>query len=561
MDSEHEHLEHHQHDALSNEEPVPQHNKLHEDENLQLNELSARKDSQPRDHDNHNDTLKDSEYNFEHKSDEEDLLKDNDNQGNSEGDQPSSETDRKEENEDKNDESQQTEEKVDEDRNESEVEQSNQNEADEPEGEAASNNAQRDEESKEESANQESEDKAVEQPEYNSEDGESIDPRPSSFTQKKHEQESHKMEEEDVDHNVSANVEENHSEDQEEASHREEPMQIDEPEPEAQQTSQNESAPEKTEVVEEAPQQVAEERQPEVHEEKVEPEAPVAKKTRGRKAKKDKSVEPKLEKRQELSVPKETAKGNRKKSQESQQESVYSERGAYSKEHELKHLGKELYRSPTTVIYVSEGPIDAHYFSSCLIKHRLPRKYKGKEAENPSLNKLKQEVSSLAKAKTMGVPVPAVYAVNLKHRLICIEFFKNHITLQDYLESKSDDYDDDTIIEMRKLFTTLGNHISEMHNGNVIHGGLSISNVLVDKAKMTLKIISFGESSSSGNIEDKATDLYAFIRSFPDNSEEYMRYSDLTHCVYTGYTAKSLKLDSVVQRVQKIKQKLKSQAH
>lgn len=555
MDSEPEHLEHHQHDALSADEPVRGELKSAEAENLRLNDLSARKDSQPRDLDAHVDLHKDSEFDFEPIADDEDLLKDNGNHEANGEVRSESEGAEKDEAENKNEESEQTEEK--EEQNDIEDKEDNEEEEESNQDDAAeqvpAHNVHEEEESKEESEEQESEDKAAEQEEEKSEESDEAEQNKSSFAEKR-EEESHKMEEEDVDHKQNVDAEENQSEDREDAPQKEEPMQIDEPEPEAQQVHQNESVPE-----EEVREEVPDKEQPEVKEESEEPQAPPAKKQRGRKAKKDKSAEPKLEKRQELSVPKE-AKGGRKKSQESAQESVTSERGAYGKEHELKHLGKELHRSAHSVIYVSEGPIDAHYFGSCLVKHRLPRKYKGKEAENPSLNKVKNEVASLAKAKNMGVPVPAVYAVNLKHRLVCLEYFKNTVSLREYLEGKSDDYDDDTIIEMRKLFTALGNHIAEMHNGNVIHGGLSVESVLVDKAKLTLKLISFGLSSSSGNIEDKAGDLYAFIRSFPGNSDEYMRYNDLTHCVYTGYTARSLKLDSVVQRVQKIKQKLKSQA-
>ena len=284
-----------------------------------------------------------------------------------------------------------------------------------------------------------------------------------------------------------------------------------------------------------------------------------AKGSRGRKGKPGKSVESKLAKREEMS-PSKDEKIYRKASQESYQPSIHSEREGPVAKHELRHLGKELNRTAESVVYYSEGPIDPHHFGPCIIKHRLPKKYTAKKVQESSLNKLKQEVGNLAKARNLGLPVPAIYAFNLKHKLVCLEYFKNHISLLEYLNSKSDDYDDDTIIEMRKIFTSIGNYLAELHNGNIIHGSLSVSNILLDNAKHNVKFISFGLSAASGNIEEKAIDLYSFVNSFPATAEEYMRYDDLTHCVYTGYTAKSNKLDSVVQRLQKIKQKLKGKA-
>lgn len=296
------------------------------------------------------------------------------------------------------------------------------------------------------------------------------------------------------------------------------------------------------------------------HEEAPQPEQPT-KGRRGRKAKADKNAEPQLGKRQELSVPKASKKNARKASEDSNQPSMVSERGTYSPKHDLAYLGEEIHRSENSVIYYSTGPIDPDHFGPCIIKHRLPKKVKAKQTEKTSLNMLKQEVNGLTRARNLGVPVPAVFAYNLQQRLICLEFLKNHINLGEYLNSKADDYDEDTINEMRKLFTKIGSMVAELHNGNLIHGDLSVSTVFVDQVKLNVRFISFGLSSTSTSIEDKSVDLFRLFRSFPATHEEHMRYSDLTNCLYTGYTSKSAKVDAVVQRLQKIKQKFKDAAH
>ena len=222
--------------------------------------------------------------------------------------------------------------------------------------------------------------------------------------------------------------------------------------------------------------------------------------------------------------------------------------------YDYSHLGQVLHRCAESVIYYQESPIDGHSFGPCIIKHRLSKRYRISEIEKMlSISRLKQEVSNLARARHLGVPVPTIYAVNLKHKFICIEFLKNHITLKEYLASKVGKYDDATIEEITKVFTTLGNHLAELHNGNIVHGDLTSSNIMIDKDSSKLCLIDFGLSSTSSNIEDKAVDLYVFEKSLQCDQSEEDRVSSLVEILYTGYISKSDKLDAVIQRLQKVK--------
>lgn len=556
MDSENNHQE--QHNDLIHKQ-IDLHNndnegEHHKDENL--GDKNANDQSENRFDDiEHQEHRKDSEFLFDHRYDDEDLLREN-------GDHQSEDLHRQgEEDNHKEDDNVQNEKIQDQSRKEQEDNQS-QDDTDREDEEAQEVSAidlNRDEEPIDASRNNNEQLEIEDTPNQEHQDNQdNLNKEQLDVSEDdKDEDESHKMEEEVDEHQADIHNDNQRSLQINEQAPDEESMQVEEPQQLEEESQPHEDQPQVEE--DETQKQVHHTLEVEQPEAELEPVA-VTKGRRGRKSKADKSAEPQLAKRQELSEPKEQSKVTRKKSQDSYQPSVDSERGPYTKKHELRHLGQELHRSSDSVIYLAAGPIDPHYFGQCIVKHRLPRKYKGKEAENSSLNKIKQEVNNLTKARNLGVPVPAIYALNIKQRFICLEYFKNHISLKEYLDAKSDNYDDDTIIEMRKLFTTLGNHIADMHNGNVIHGDLSITNVFVDKNKLTLKIIAFGLSSNSGNVEEKAVDLYSFIRSLPATAEEYMRYDDLTHCVYTGYTAKSLKLDAVVQRLQKIKQKLKSQA-
>lgn len=221
---------------------------------------------------------------------------------------------------------------------------------------------------------------------------------------------------------------------------------------------------------------------------------------------------------------------------------------------ELGYLGKELHRCAESIIYYNDSPFDGHSFGPCIIKHRMPKQYRIKEIEkNLSTSRLRQEVSNLTRARTLGVPVPAIYAVNNKHKFICMEFLKDHVTIKDYLLSKADKTDEATVNDIKAVFRQLGVHLAELHNGNIIHGDLTSSNVMVDASTGKLRLIDFGLSSISVNIEDKAVDLYVFEKSLQCDQSEGDRVSDLVEIFYTGYITKSDKLDAVINRLQKVK--------
>ena len=222
--------------------------------------------------------------------------------------------------------------------------------------------------------------------------------------------------------------------------------------------------------------------------------------------------------------------------------------------HDYSHLGKEMHRCAESVIYYQKAPFDHCHFGPCIVKHRLAKRYRIDEIEkNLSISRLKQEVSNLGRARSLGIPVPAIYSVNIKHKFICIEYLLDHVTLKEYLASKAGRYDDATITEMKDIFVLLGKYIAQLHNGNIVHGDLTSSNVMIEKNSLKLKLIDFGLSSPSANIEDKAVDLYVFEKSLQCDQSEEDKLDTFVDALYTGYIANSEKLDAVVQRLQKVK--------
>ena len=304
--------------------------------------------------------------------------------------------------------------------------------------------------------------------------------------------------------------------------------------------------------------QVNEEREPEKQEEEpapvVEQPEPESKKSSVQAKEEEIVEEPQLAKREEIDPVKEPSEQEEEIEEEPEPVSVKSVRFDNLRAHTLRHLKKRVLNTPSRVVYEPDSVINRNYFKQSSVSHIPPQTYKGEPTTKQlSLNKLKQEVTSLYKARRMGVPVPAVYSINLKQRVLCTEIFTNTESLANYLRTKVDFSNENVQKELKKVFNKLGEYLAELHNGNVIHGNLNNEAVLVSATSQRLKFVDFSESYSSGNIEDKAKDLYKFEQSLLGGKQDNAVVGELMQFLCTGYITKSKKFDSIIQRLRKIK--------
>ena len=304
--------------------------------------------------------------------------------------------------------------------------------------------------------------------------------------------------------------------------------------------------------------QVNEEREPEKQEEEpapvVEQPEPESKKSLVQAKEEEIVEEPQLAKREEIDPVKEPSEQEEEIEEEPEPVSVKSVRFDNLRAHTLRHLKKRVLNTPSRVVYEPDSVINRNYFKQSSVSHIPPQTYKGEPTTKQlSLNKLKQEVTSLYKARRMGVPVPAVYSINLKQRVLCTEIFTNTESLANYLRTKVDFSNENVQKELKKVFNKLGEYLAELHNGNVIHGNLNNEAVLVSATSQRLKFVDFSESYSSGNIEDKAKDLYKFEQSLLGGKQDNAVVGELMQFLCTGYITKSKKFDSIIQRLRKIK--------
>ena len=199
----------------------------------------------------------------------------------------------------------------------------------------------------------------------------------------------------------------------------------------------------------------------------------------------------------------------------------------------------------------AEGKIYIGEFLSkkCIVKERFEKKYRIKELDKKlTKNRMLNESRNIARASKLGVNVPTLYFVDLIERKIYMEYIENSCQLKILLQtiySLEDMSPYQSLLD--KIGNDLGNMLSKLHSGDLIHGDLTPSNIILkvkedtnsdllnngeqiilkNKSYDYIYLIDFGLSSVSlsvtSKLEDKAVDLYvlkrAMISSNPKSEE------------------------------------------
>ena len=86
------------------------------------------------------------------------------------------------------------------------------------------------------------------------------------------------------------------------------------------------------------------------------------------------------------------------------------------------------------------------------------------------------------------------------------------------------------------LFKLIGSKLSTMHNGSIIHGDLTTSNILVtinkENSLEELTFIDFGLSYNAISLEDKAVDLYVLERALSSTHPHSEQLVNLLILIY-----------------------------
>ena len=158
-----------------------------------------------------------------------------------------------------------------------------------------------------------------------------------------------------------------------------------------------------------------------------------------------------------------------------------------------------------------------------IVKERFKKSYRHPDLDKALTSKrIKIETKMLVKASTIGVQVPAVHKTFLSHGIIMMQYIDESITCREFFvniqrallssEEEANKSAQEALDETSRL---IGEAIGKLHRNQIIHGDLTTSNMLIKKSETrpsSVWLIDFGLSNVSGQLEDKAVDLYVLER-------------------------------------------------
>ncbi|PSS06368.1 TP53-regulating kinase [Actinidia chinensis var. chinensis] len=167
------------------------------------------------------------------------------------------------------------------------------------------------------------------------------------------------------------------------------------------------------------------------------------------------------------------------------------------------------------LILVKQGA-EARVFESTfvgrrsIVKERFSKKYRHPSLDSKlTLKRLNAEARCMTKARRLGVCTPVLYAVDPVQHTLTFEYVEGLSVKDIFL-----DFGSNGVVEERMddIAVQIGAAIGKLHDGGLIHGDLTTSNMLIRDNANELVLIDFGLSFTSTLPEDKAVDLYVLER-------------------------------------------------
>ena len=186
--------------------------------------------------------------------------------------------------------------------------------------------------------------------------------------------------------------------------------------------------------------------------------------------------------------------------------------------------------SRSRVVQCAEAIVDIR--QDKVYKRRIPKGYRIKELdERIRRERTKFEAKIMKEARKLGVPTPIV--LDCWHTTITMEYIDG-TPLKDCI---SEEY-----------CKRAGELVGRLHSGEIIHGDLTTSNMIVTEGDR-LYLIDFGLSFYEQTIEARGVDLHVFFQTLRGSHEGY---DDLISAFKRGYQASFDQAESVLARVAEI---------
>ena len=162
-----------------------------------------------------------------------------------------------------------------------------------------------------------------------------------------------------------------------------------------------------------------------------------------------------------------------------------------------------------------------------------------------------QEARSLLKARKLGVAAPVLYHVDAAAACLYMEYVAGAL-VKDRLFAGLDDQGALTrrgsqlppaiccspkpslscvaCAALRALAVKIGHAVAKLHDGGMVHGDLTTSNMIERDSDGVLVLIDFGLAVNATLAEDKAVDLYVLERAITSAHSQYTALVRATSC-------------------------------
>jgi TP53 regulating kinase-like protein len=181
---------------------------------------------------------------------------------------------------------------------------------------------------------------------------------------------------------------------------------------------------------------------------------------------------------------------------------------------------KLIYKGAEAEIYLQDW-----HGEPAIRKSRIAKPYRVPELdESIRRTRTVHEANMMHEVRRLGAPVPAIQHVDPESTTLIMDYVKGP-TLKEELYGLS-------MVRRRDRCNSLGGLLGLMHEGGVVHGDMTISNVLSEDGK--LFVIDLGLGDLSDEFEDKGVDLLLLSRAM--KSTHYAFHTFLFNAFLKGYS-------------------------
>jgi len=198
---------------------------------------------------------------------------------------------------------------------------------------------------------------------------------------------------------------------------------------------------------------------------------------------------------------------------------------------------KVIYRGAESLIGLSD--FEGH---DAIIKQRVAKSYRIKRLDDKlRKGRTRKEVKLLTEARKIGIATPKILQVDENNCSIVMENISG-VRVKEFLLSADTN-------GVKKVCFEIGRIVGKLHQGNIVHGDLTTSNMILKDD--TIYFIDFSLGSISSRVEDKGVDLNLFSEAL--NSTHFKIAHECWRNFVEGYKNEYKNAEDIIKKVKEIR--------